>query len=76
MRPEIENIINDLQLYFPGEDHHLDRQRIEEMIERAEIKYQYQEEMAKRPYGQGETIKHELAERYNKSYKTIKRIIY
>jgi|GEM_PF-3001593 len=76
MRPEIKNIIDDLQLYFPGEDFGLDRQRIEDMIERAEIKYQYQEELAKRPYGQGEDIKHELAEKYARSYKTIKRIIY
>lgn len=64
LRVETQNIINDLELVYPGPQYEGHRDNMLNDIQKAEAKYQYEDEYAKRGWGSAAEIKEELAQEY------------
>jgi len=74
LRDEVQNILDDLDILFPGEGYAGHRLLIDEAVKKAEIRYQYYEQLALRS-GQSAAIKRELAEKYHISVSTVNKYI-
>lgn len=75
MRKETEYLLDDIEVLYPGPEYKGHRELIKEYIKKPEVKYEYFDELAKRP-GESEQIIQELSQSYNISPDTVKKYAY